>query len=325
MDEGPSTRSLVAAGLITAGILVVLLLLGGGSVQKILSTVGNSVSGPYANGTDTSGGTDTVGPAPTARPTSGGSDQVADAAATVPTLLIVRIGEVRLEVTDLEAAVNEAEAVVTRAGGYVSGSNRSASGDEATATVTYRIPSAAWDATLRSIHALARNVDSEKVGTEEVTDQVVDLTARLANLRATEAALQAIMAKATKIGDVLDVQKQLTATRGDIEKLVAEKEHLLDRASFGSLTATFHLPAAAPTPKPTATPAKGWDPGDDVARASARLVGIGQTTTSVGIWFAIVGLPVLVGLALLAVVAWQLVRLGRWMIRRREALAPLEG
>jgi hypothetical protein len=148
------------------------------------------------------------------------------------------------------------------------------------------------------------------------------VTAHIANLRATEAALQAIMARATKISDVLDVQEQLTTTRGEIEKLVADKAHLVDQASYGSLAVTYRLPVA-PIPSVTPTPPKGWDPGDDVARASGKLVKIGQTTTSVGIWLAIVGLPVAIGGAILALLAWQVTRFGRWLIRRREtAIEP---
>jgi hypothetical protein len=184
--------------------------------------------------------------------------------------------------------------------------------------VTYRIPSAAWESTLAALHALAATVVSEQITTEEVTGQVVDLTARIANLRATEAALQAIMARAMKITDVLDVQEQLTTTRGEIEKLVADKEHLEDRAAYGNLAVTYRLPVA-PSPTATPVPAKGWDPADDVARASGKLLRIGQTTTSVGIWLTIIGLPLAIGGLIILFVSWQLHRLTRWLIRRREA------
>ena len=52
-----------------------------------------------------------------------------------------------------------------------------------------------------------------QVQTQAVTGQVVDLGARITNLRATEAALQAIMIQATKIPDVLEVQGKLTEVR----------------------------------------------------------------------------------------------------------------
>jgi hypothetical protein len=308
--------ALIGAGFLVAAALLVGLVFMGGQTSKILSTVGASV-GNQGTGSDS----DAAGQGSTGSGSDQGSGsgtgsggQVADAAAAVPVLLIVRTGELTLQVPDLGVALRDGSAAVIRAGGYISGSSRTTDDGRESAQVTYRIPSAAWDATLGVLHGIGSTTVSEQVKTEEVTGQVVDLTAHIANLRTTEAALQAIMARATKISDVLDVQEQLTTTRGEIEKLVADKAHLVDQASYGSLAVTYRLPI---TPTPTATPAKGWDPADDVARASGKLVKIGQATTSVGIWLVIVGLPVVIGGAILALLAWQATRLGRWLIRRR--------
>jgi hypothetical protein len=308
--------ALIGAGFLVAAALLVGLVLMGGQTSKILSTVGASVGNPGTGSDSDAAGQGSAGSGSDQGSGSGSASggQVADAAAAVPVLLIVRTGELTLQVPDLGVALRDGGAAVIRAGGYISGSSRTTDDGRESAQVTYRIPSAAWDATLDVLHEIGSTTVSEQVKTEEVTGQVVDLTAHIANLRTTEAALQAIMARATKISDVLDVQEQLTTTRGEIEKLVADKAHLVDQASYGSLAVTYRLPI---TPTPTATPAKGWDPGDDVARASGKLVKIGQATTSVGIWLVIVGLPVVIGGAILALLAWQATRLGRWLIRRR--------
>jgi hypothetical protein len=312
MVESMHSRSLfIVVALLMAVLAIGTLVMSGSQVSKILSTVGAPV-GEYAGG---AAQPEVPATAPTANPAAGG--QAANAAAAIPAPLIVRTGTLELEVGDLGQAIAAADSAVTRAGGYVSASTRSATTDESTAGATYRIPSATWDTTLGALHALAREVKAEEIKTDEVTGQVVDLGARISNLRATEAALQAIMAKAKKISDVLAVQEQLTTTRSEIERLVAEKGSLVDQASFGSLSVTFRLPVQ-PKPAATPTPAKGWDPGTDVARATGKLVTIGQTTTSAGIWLAIVGLPVAIAGLILLLVAWQTVRLGRWMLARRS-------
>ncbi|MBA2380535.1 MAG: DUF4349 domain-containing protein [Chloroflexi bacterium] len=317
---------LVVAGVVIGATILISAALSGGQTSHILSTVGSAINNQPGSGgaTDTSGGDSGSGSGSGSDPDngsgSGTSGQVADAAVAAPSLLIVRTGTLEMEVADLAAALRDGDAAVIRAGGYISGSSRIANGRDASADVTYRIPSAAWDATLSTLHGLGSKIATEKIETEEVTGQVIDLTARIANLRATEAALQAIMAKAARISDVLDVQEQLTETRGAIEKLVADKEHLVDRAAYGSLAVTYRLPPTV-EPAPTARPVKGWDPADDVARATGRLVRIGQTSTSIGIWLAIVGLPLAIGGTILALVTWQLSRLARWLLRRRESAA----
>jgi hypothetical protein len=304
---------------VVLGLFVVLLIFNGTQVSTILSTVGSSVGG------GTSGNVEPQPETPAATSGSGsggGTTQGKVAAAVQPALLIVRTGKLSLQVSGppaLSSTVSSAADLVTAAGGFVAGSKERGTAGDASATVDYRIPAAAWERTLAGLRGLA-TVQSQEIGTEEVTGKVVDLGARITNLRATEAALQAIMARATKIDDVLDVQKQLTDTRGEIEELTAQKAQLEDRAAYGSLTVLFTVPAA---PKPTATPRPSpvWDPGKDVEEATTKLVHVGQRATTAGIWFTIVGLPILTALALAVGIAWLIWR----VISRRRTTAELGG
>jgi hypothetical protein len=309
-------RPVLAGSGVIAAILIVmsgLLVFAGGQTSKILSTVGSSVGGPVAEGPQETQPQPAAGeatpPAATAPPAG------KDALAPAPALLIVRTGTLRLEVGKVDELLDRVASIVTSAGGYVAASKTNANGAGAGgASVDLRIPSASWDSTLSSLRGLG-TVRDQQIGTEEVTGQVIDLDARVRNLRATEAALQAVMAKATRIQDILDVQQQLTETRGQIEELTAKAASLRDRASFGSLTVVLSTPAPAPTPTATPKPPPGWDPGRDAAAATAKLVRIGQGATTAGIWFAIVGIPLLVALA----VGLGVLRVG-WLLLRRTGL-----
>ena len=266
MAEHVNRPAIIAVTIvILLSAVVVPLMFLGGQTSTILSTVGSAIGpnpgGGAATAPEPGSGTGTGGAA-TGAASGTGSAEIADAAATIPTLLIVRTGELRLEVGGLDAAIARGDAAVLAAGGYVSASTRAVADEPAAASavVTYRIPSARWDATLDALHRLAARVDSETITTDEVTGQVVDLGARIANLRASEAALQAIMAKAVKITDVLDVQRQLTTTRGEIEGLVGKKQQLEDQAAFGSLVG--HVPPAGRGPTGRdARPAEGLGSG----------------------------------------------------------------
>ena len=290
-------QALAALGIGLVALVLAVAVFGGGQTSTILSNVGHAVDTPVQDvGTGTGG---TAG--------SGGVDdggQIADAAARPPELLIVRTGQLEIVVPDLRPAVADAGKRVTAVGGYVSSSEESASGEDASASVVYRIPADRWDDALVAVRGLATDTRHAQVQTEVVTSQVVDLGARIANLRASEAALQAIMVKATRISEVLDVQSKLNDVRGQIEQLVAEKTVLEGRAAFGTLTVVFNLPA---------TPAaeevrRGWDPATDVDKATGALLGLGQAAATVGIWLGIVGLPLLVLTAISAAIAWRIRR-----------------
>lgn len=231
--------------------------------------------------------------------------------------LIVRTGQLNLEVAVLDDALAAAERAVTAAGGYVAASQRQGNDENAGAMVTYRIPVERWEATLAALRKLGAKVLSEQTSSEEVTSQVVDLAARLTNLRATEAALQAIMTKATKIPDILEVQSQLTGIRGEIEQLTAQKQSLEERAAMATLTVGYSLPPAVAVTQVQ----EGWDPANEVDRAAATLVGLGQGVANAAIWLVIVMLPLALVLGILLGAAWLVVR--RFRPRPAPSAAPV--
>jgi hypothetical protein len=201
--------------------------------------------------------------------------------------LVVKTGTVQIEVKDLTVLVRARTAIVGL-GGYVSGSQQASGGDHKVASVTYRVPAARWDEAIDALKALATKVVSEQTQAVEVTGQVLDLGARIDNLRASERALQAIMSRATRIPDVLEVQARLTDVRGQIEQLATQKAHLEEQAAFGTVTVTFDVPVV-----PVQQASQNWDLKGEVDRAVAQLVELGQGVATIIIWFAIVLLPVL--------------------------------
>lgn len=270
----------------------------------ILSTVGNSAGGergaaapvPAAPAASSAAsGNDTTGGNPSGNnPPSALQDQ----------LKIVYTGSLQLVVADLQPALAKAKAAVAAVGGYIGASQESNDGDRPVATITYRIPATRWEDAITSLRGLATKVVAEQTQATEVGGQLVDLEARIANLRASEAALQQIAKGAARITDLLEVQAQLTDVRGQIEQLDGQRAQLTDQVAYGTLVTTFGLEIVA-----VQETARGWDPTKDVDSATATLIGVGQTLVSGAIWFGIVWLPLILVLVVLALVT-------RWLFRR---------
>ncbi len=134
----------------------------------------------------------------------------------------------------------------------------------------------------------------EQTQATEVGGQIVDLEARLRNLRASESALVEIAKGTGKVSDLLEVEAQITDVRGQIEQLDAQRAQLADQVAYGTLVTTFGTEIVA-----VQETARGWDPAKDVDSATATLIGLGQAIASAAIWFTIVWLPLLLVLLVL--------------------------
>ncbi len=313
-------------------ILVAVVLLGGvvlglmgTQVSHILSTVGSSVTtngdvyndagqvdDPASDGSDgdQSGGDESVGgQAGSSGPSSAVIANLGTAAR--PDLLIIKTGSIAIQALDVDAALADATNRMVALGGYASASDRTGDGDDAQASTTYRVPADRWEAALLAARAVGEKVLDERSATEDVTGQVVDLEARIRNLETTEAALQAIMDRATAIKDVLEVQEQLTTIRGEIEQLASHSADLRERAAMSTLTVTI---SRKPQPVVAKQEAR-FDAGSEAEAATARLVSILQDLAAAGIWFGIVWLPILAALAMIGAAGILVARRIRRVVR----------
>lgn len=157
-----------------------------------------------------------------------------DAIAADTDRLIIRTGNLSLVVEDVTQAIDLISNIATDTGGFVVNSQSYHIGESLRGTITVRVPSETFETAMTSIAALAVDVRSETTNSQDVTEEFVDLQARLKNLEAAEQQLLAIMAKAEKVEDVLAVQRELTNTRAQIEQTKGRIQ-FLERSTSTSL------------------------------------------------------------------------------------------
>jgi hypothetical protein len=178
--------------------------------------------------------------------------------------MVLRTAQLTVQVTDMESALAQARQIATRGGGFVSASNTRVEKvndqDRMIADLTLQVRSDAADATLSELRGLGK-VTTETSGSQDVTEEYVDLTSNLRNLQASESAILKLMDKATQIQDVLALQRELTNVRGQIERIQGRKTFLERRSDMATITLALRLP-----PPDGTRVAGGWDPIGVAAR-----------------------------------------------------------
>jgi hypothetical protein len=172
--------------------------------------------------------------------TSQGDEEIDTSERTVPSApMIARTADLTLRTKEFEKTRAGLEEILKRHGGYLGELKVSAPADSGRAlTATLRIPAAQFDAAMAELKGLGR-VEFESQGGEEVTQQYVDLQARLANGIHTEQRLTEILRQRTgKLQDVLKVELEIDRVRGEIEQMQAEKKELSKRVAFATLNTT---------------------------------------------------------------------------------------
>jgi len=228
----------------------------------------------------------------------GDADRAGGPNAAVQERAIIRTGTVKLAVENATTTRNRVRTRARELGGYTSGSeltrHRQNNATWRDGYVVVRVPSENFSAMLTSASARG-TVRSENIETEDVTDQLVDLNARLENLRAERDQLRRIYNRSNSTEDVLAVQERLSDVQGEIERLEAQKRSLEDRVAFSTLRVELRepRPEAATT---RGTPFHEQSPFSALNNSVATLVQVLRTLFLLGVialpWFAAAAVPV---------------------------------
>jgi PKD repeat protein len=140
--------------------------------------------------------------------------------------MIVRTGNLSIVVDDVSFALDRIARLATTQQGYVVSSQTYRDGERLRGTISIRVPVDQFDIAMRDIASLAIDVPNRTTTAKDVTEEYVDLKAKIQTLEATEAQLLRLMEKATKMEEILAIQRELTTVRTNIEQTKARMIYL---------------------------------------------------------------------------------------------------
>jgi hypothetical protein len=219
---------------------------------------------------------------------------------------IIHTGQITLRVKDVDIAAAQMESYASGAGGYVGGDNRTINGSQSVATVTLRVPADHFDATMTAIDLLGTE-QSRTVSTQDVTNQVIDVAARLQSQQASVDRIRALLAQAKTIAEIVSIESELTQREADLESLEAQQASLGDLTTLSTITATLLGPQAH------AVAAKKKSPAGFIGGVE----GGWHAFVAAMVWLLMVIGAILPFAVLIGLVGWLARRLQRRMQARR--------
>ena len=226
---------------------------------------------------------------------------------------ILRNADLTLEVAAPTEAQRKITSIAESLGGFVvtSESKQRQIGDakqELEVNLVIRVPATQFGPALDQIRSTGSRVIQEKISGQDVTEEFIDLEARLKTQKALESQFLEIMKQANKVSDALEVQRQIAEVRTEIEKLEGRKRFLENRASLSTITVNLQSPTAI------AVNTSGF--GRNIREAVADSVDVAVAIVLFLIRFVIVMIPIFI---LVIIPGWLI---ARFVLRRTRKMQP---
>jgi hypothetical protein len=153
---------------------------------------------------------------------------------------MIREGDVRFETGDLQKTRQAITARVRELKGYVSEDNTTHSEGHTEHQMTVRVPEPGFDQLMETVTRTASHVDHRSIRALDVTEEFIDVEARMKTKKQMEARYLELLAKATKVEELLNVERELGNLRAEIESMEGRLKFLQNQVSFSTLRITFY-------------------------------------------------------------------------------------
>ena len=146
----------------------------------------------------------------------------------IPERKLTKNGMLRFETSDAQKTRAAIQKAITEAKG------------RQTSTVTLRVPSDRFDALVDRITAEAGKIDYKNIEVSDVTQEYIDLDARLKTKKDLEARYQELLKRANSVDEVLKVEAQISSLRAEIESAEGQMRYLKNQVALSTLTVSFY-------------------------------------------------------------------------------------
>jgi len=138
---------------------------------------------------------------------------------------VIRTASVMLGVGDLDETASRLTRIAEMAGGFIADSSYAAADSTPEGTFVLRVPAPRFADVLSQVESLG-HVQQRRISGQDVTEEYVDLQARVRNLERYEQRLLTLVDRAAKVSDLLEIEQELARVRGEIEMLTGRARYL---------------------------------------------------------------------------------------------------
>lgn len=153
---------------------------------------------------------------------------------------IIQTSYLRFETQNLDKTYQQIVRFVKQNNGFIQNDNSNKSGNQISRNLEIRIPIANFQKTIDSISSHVSFFDSKNISARDVTEEYIDLEARLNTKQTLEKRYLELLSKAANVKDMLEIERELSNIREEIESKQGRIKYLQDQVSLSTLNVEFY-------------------------------------------------------------------------------------
>lgn len=148
---------------------------------------------------------------------------------------LIKEGYIRFETADIQKTRHTIETLTEKYGAYISQEDEQSAETRIYQNITLKVPKEHFDSFLTDLTDGVKKIDEKSIGIQDVTEEFIDIDARLKVKKETEAGYLRLLDKAQSVKDILDIQNEIQNLRSDIESIEGRLRYLENSVNFSTI------------------------------------------------------------------------------------------
>lgn len=158
---------------------------------------------------------------------------------------IIKNASLRFETSNVSETAKSIIKIVNKYKGFVVKDNESKDYGTFTRNIILRVPNKYFDNVVNESTKGITHFDEKLITSVDVTSDYIDVEARLKAKRELETRYLQLLTKANKVTDMLEIEKELSSIREEIESKEMMLKHYQNKVSFSTIEYTFYQPTVS--------------------------------------------------------------------------------
>ncbi|MCE7994607.1 MAG: DUF4349 domain-containing protein [Roseivirga sp.] len=153
---------------------------------------------------------------------------------------LIKNGSLEFETGDLQKTMSSIQRAAQSAGGYLSNEHSTTLHNQIWNTITVRVPSSEFDHFIKAVSRGVEKFDKREIESQDVTEEFVDLQARIKAKKKLEQRFHEILKTANTVKDILEVEAEAGKIREEIERAEGRLKFLKNQTAMSTIKIDFY-------------------------------------------------------------------------------------
>ncbi|MBL7835128.1 MAG: DUF4349 domain-containing protein [Cyclobacteriaceae bacterium] len=153
---------------------------------------------------------------------------------------LIRNGALSFETSDVKKTKTTIDAICKELNAYISNESQNNYSSRLQYNQTIRVTADKFDLLIQKVEAEASRVEGKNVNTEDVTEEFIDVEARLKTKKDLETRYREILKQAKTVEEIITIERQIAEVRSDIESMEGRLKYLSSQVAYSTLTVSFY-------------------------------------------------------------------------------------